>query len=210
MSLDQNTINNYNSMRARGITPLQMHEMRQNGVDPLRQPRVPRPGLGKVLPAVLLLAFMGSYAQPARADDPLMDVNVTRTVDDYHPGLPGLESLFTITVYNQSDPGVNNNMINFTYPAGEIDNGVFYVIPGTGWTPYINDGDILFDGLLEPGAFAQHQVYSTLTGTGLDYATALALGPPQTPFNPVEVAIPVPEPGTLGLLALGAIGLRRR
>lgn len=197
MAIDQAVAQRYRQLRARGIRPLEMQESLDEGVDLLhpRKPLIPQPLSNAT--SLFLTVLLGYGLPRVMAEGPippLMDVDVTCTIADYHPGFPGLESLFTITVYNQSNPGVNNNMINFTYPAGADENGVFYVIPGDGWTPYLNGNHILFDGLLEPGEFAQHQVYSTLTDIGQDFATALALGPPPETFNDVLVDIPIAPP----------------
>lgn len=67
-----------------------------------------------------------------RDDNPTMEVQVTRTIFDYWPDRPGLETRWTITVTNVSRVAEQNNMIQFVYPAGDVVNGVFYVNPETG------------------------------------------------------------------------------
>ena len=144
---------------------------------------------------VLLLLVVAAASFNAKAgprdDVPTMEVQVVRTIADFWPDRPGLESEWLVTVINVSQPGEHNNMLQFVYPAGDVVNHLFYVLPGSGWTATRYADRVQFDGLLPPGSLIHHRVYSTLLDTGHDYATAIAAGPPEEPFNPVLVGIPV-------------------
>jgi len=120
---------------------------------------------------------------------------------------------FQYLVENTSDASDDNNMVDFTLPAG-LNQGVYGAVADNDWVSTIYGDSTVFDkpvGIdpLVPGDQAIFELYSNDLNIHQDYATATARGPPTgLQFEPVEVDVPgVPEPSTLAILGVGLAGL---
>lgn len=119
---------------------------------------------------------------------------------------------YTITDTNTTtqlfqDGGEDSENVDFNKGSGQNANGLFQVpAPGAGGnqpyptSPNNDEGNFLITGDLTNDAI-------TITAVG----TAAGSGTLRAPINGIQIiGEPVPEPGTLSLLALGAVGLLAR
>ena len=152
-----------------------------------------------ILAGMIVLCAAGSVQA-----EPTMDIQIYKTQGDYLLENPGLENLWQYTVTNMSDAGSQNNMLDFTLPAG-TNQGIFYAGDATsGWA--VESGDpynpgldhMILEGLLTPGVSFTFDVYFTGDAFHQDYATATARGDEiNVPFIPVSTDVPGEYPRTL-------------
>ncbi len=142
--------------------------------------------------------------------EPTMSVKVYKSIDDYLPDIPGNECLWIYNVMNTSLDNKENYMVSFGVNAGR-KNGIIQGYPGPGCTYTLHDEYIFFkteypvpSGATDRFAFIAKSGYGT---SGIAYANNQ--GPPIGRFRITETDVPVPEPGTLALLALGSMLLRK-
>lgn len=174
----------------------------------------------KIVAASLAL-IVALYAPNARADMVLdWDVGYSSQVADYDANpVNGLERKNEYTIDNlttsSSDAG---NMIQVTFNAGS-NQGVVYANENTGnWVVDIQDNKTVFSGngsYIGPdggdNTFYLYTPENQLTGNGI--VEALAAGNVSAePFNDKTTTLPIPEPMSIGLLAIGTalIGGYRR
>ena len=159
-------------------------------------------------PAVFILAGMIVLCAAGSVQaEPTMDIQssyVEADFDDWKdPGEqhPGDELRLMYSVENTSQPGTQNNMINFTLPAGS-NLGVYEVLAPSGWSFAINADNTFFSGngnVIEPQSILSgFHLYSTDLNIHQDYATATAEGIGATvPFQPELTDVPGEYPRTL-------------
>jgi hypothetical protein len=166
------------------------------------------------------LAMLASYLpmQPRQANAELLwELYASPIVADWNPSNPGDELRITYNLFNNSDTGDANNLINFSITAGAL-HGVYNTTVPSGWTAQIFDDYTTFSGnggYISPGNADTFRIFSYNTSTSLGQANATSVGEGygNVPFPTLDnITIPgaIPEPSTVSLMLLGAGALLRR
>ena len=167
-----------------------------------------------VLFALLTLAMAATAAGGATLE---WTIDHSSFINDYDPGNPGLERKDVYVVTNTT-PGSSgfDEMYQFEIGFG-TNKEVYQLDTPDDWLDATNLANIVFtsDGAnLLPGggldSTAIFATYSTLLGESVVDANAESVGFESFPEQQTNGPGEIPEPGTLSLLALGALGLLKR